>query len=141
ISNSFSGKIPIEMAISFLYYTKGGKTTKLIHELKYKGNQQIGSFIGTWFGHLLNESDKFKQIDFIIPVPLHPKKLKKRGYNQLTTFGESLAEQLNRTYKPKILIRTSSTKTQTLKERFERFSNVDTKFHITDINLFKNKHV
>lgn len=141
ISNSFSGKISIEMAASFLFYTKGGKTTKLIHELKYKGNQQIGSFIGVWFGHLLNESNKFKQIDFIIPVPLHQKKLKKRGYNQLTNFGKSLAEQLHTIYKPGILIRTSSTKTQTLKERFERFSNVDTKFYLSDINLLKNKHV
>jgi len=141
IKNAFSGRVPIEKAISFLFYRKEGKTKELIHNLKYKGNQKIGTFIGDWFGHVLKESHQFEDIDFIIPVPLHPKKLKLRGFNQLTTFGVCLAKQLNTKYLPNILIRTSASKTQTFKQRFDRFNKNDTKFSITDTTIFESKHV
>ena len=141
IKNAFLGRIPIEKAISFLFYRKNGKTKKLIHSLKYKGNQKVGNFIGDWFGNTLKESNQFNDIDHIIPVPLHTKKLKQRGYNQLTTFGKRLAEQLNSKYSPDILIRTSASKTQTFKQRFERFSSNETKFNLVDFGVFRNKHV
>lgn len=138
---SFSGRVPIEKAMSFLFYRREGKTKIIIHHLKYKNNQEIGSLIGDWFGNHLKEAKQFSDIDYIIPVPLHPKKLKSRGYNQLTTFGINLAKQLNTNFCPKILIRISATKTQTFKQRFERFNNTETKFNLTDFNIFKNKHV
>jgi competence protein ComFC len=141
IKNAFLGRIPIEKAISFLFYRKEGKTKELIHALKYKGNQEVGNFIGDWFGKILKESNEFDDIDHIVPVPLHKKKLKQRGYNQLTTFGEKLAKQLKSTYTPSILIRTSASKTQTFKQRFERFSNNETKFNLVNIEAFKNKHI
>lgn len=141
IKNAFLGRIPIEKAISFLFYRREGKTKKLIHSLKYKGNQEVGSFIGDWFGSILKESNEFNDINHIIPVPLHRKKLKKRGYNQLTTFGQSLSKQLHSNYTPNLLIRTSVSKTQTFKQRFERFSNNETKFNLVDIAVFMNKHV
>ena len=126
------------MATSFLFYRKKGKAKRLIHALKYKGNQKIGSFFGDWFGFQLKQSGQFNNIDYIVPVPLHPKKLKKRGYNQLTTFGIALAKQLHTTYKPAVLIRTSSATTQTFKQRFERFSKLKTTFSITDVEIFNN---
>jgi ComF family protein len=141
IKNAFLGRIPIEKATSFLFYRKEGKTKELIHALKYKGNQEVGNFIGEWFGNILKESNEFDDIDHIVPVPLHKKKLKQRGYNQLTTFGEKLAKQLKSTYTPSVLIRTSASKTQTFKQRFERFSNAETKFNLVDIAIFRNKHI
>ena len=141
IKNAFLGKIPIEKATSFLFYRREGKTKKLIHSLKYKGNQEVGAFIGDWFGHILNNSNEFLEIAYVVPVPLHVKKLKKRGYNQLTTFGIQLSKHLKTTYKPDVLIRTSASKTQTFKQRFERFSNNETKFNLANLLLFKNKHV
>jgi len=141
IKNAFLGRIPIEKASSFLFYRKIGKTKEIIHSLKYKGNQEIGNFIGDWFGSILKESNEFNNINHIIPIPLHRKKLKKRGYNQLTTFGKCLSEQLNSTYTPNQLIRTSASKTQTFKQRFERFNNNETKFNLVDIEIFKNKHI
>ena len=141
IAASFYGRIPIEMATSFLYYRKEGKTKRIIHSLKYKGNQKIGTFIGDWFGHLLKESGEFNAIDCIVPVPLHPKRLKKRGFNQLTTFGISLANQLNSNYTPSVLTRITSSSTQTFKQRLERFQNKETSFSLTNIETFNNKHV
>ena len=141
ITKAFYGRIPIEKAMAFLFYRKDGKTKQLIHALKYKGNQKVGAFIGDWFGYLLKKSNEFKDIDCIIPVPLHPKKFRKRGYNQLTTFGFRLSEHLEKPYVENILIRTSASKTQTFKQRFERFSNNATKFNVTNLSSLKNKHV
>ena len=141
ISNAFLGRIPVYKAIAFLYYRKNSKTKLLLHQLKYKGNQSIGTFIGTWFGNLLKESYEFNDIDYVVPVPLHKKKLKQRGYNQLTKFGIELSKQLNTTYLPNILIRINTSKTQTYKQRFERFNNNESKFYLTDIKLFANKHI
>ncbi|MBA6156210.1 ComF family protein [Tenacibaculum sp. S7007] len=141
LKSVFYGKLPVKNVRSFLYYQKHGITQKIIHQLKYKNQPEIGSYLGKWFGNSLKESEVFKDVDYIVPVPLHAKKLKKRGYNQVTSFGESLSEVLKIKYKPAILLRTSITKTQTLKQRFERFTNSKTKFKLTDKELFKNKHI
>jgi competence protein ComFC len=134
IINAFAGRIAIEKAASFLFYRKEGKTKKIIH-------QEVGVFIGDWFGNILKDSQEFTDIDYIIPVPLHPKKLRQRGYNQLTTFGNTLSKQIGGTYLPDVLIKTSATKTQTFKQRFERFNNDESKFSLTSTSVLKNKHI
>ena len=141
ITKSFYGRIPIEKATAFLFYRKEGKAKDLIHHLKYKGIQQVGTFIGDWFGAILQESNEFNTVDCIIPVPLHPKKQRQRGYNQLTSFGLALSKRLKKPYVKDVLIRTSASKTQTFKQRFERFSNNNTKFSIPNKSLLENKHI
>ncbi len=141
IEKSFYGRIPLENATSLFYFFKKGNVQRLIHELKYKKQQQVGTFIGDWLGEQLTESPRFKTLDCIIPVPLHPKKLKKRGYNQVTTFGESLAIKLAIPYNSTILTRVSSTKTQTKKLRFERWKNVQELFHVQNNAALENKHI
>ena len=141
ITAIFNGRVAINSAASFLYFRKKGIAKQLIHHLKYKNRQDIGSFIGDWFGYELYKSGEFKNIDYILPVPLHASKLKNRGYNQVTKFGNSLSSILKIPYQPDILLRVSSTKTQTFKKRFERFSNTTTKFNLTNTSIFKNKHV
>ena len=141
ISEVFYGRVPIEKAASFLFYRNKGKTKKIIHALKYKDNQKIGVFIGDWFGKILNNSEAFNTLDYIIPVPLHSKKLKQRGYNQLDKFGKQLSLILKTPYVTNALIKTSYTKTQTFKSRFERFNNLETQFFLSDLTLFENKHV
>jgi competence protein ComFC len=141
IVNAFYGRVNIEKAFSLLFFRKKGITKKLIHDLKYKGNQEIGVFFGNWLGELLKENEEFKNIDFIVPVPLHNLKLKKRGYNQVTKFGERLSFYLETPLITDQLIRVSSTKTQTFKARFERFNNNDTKFLIKNPTFFNNANV
>lgn len=141
ITKIFYGRIPIEKGMSFLFFRKKGKVKKIIHQLKYKGNQEVGTFLGNWFGEILHNSNEFKDVDYIIPVPLHKNKFKKRGYNQVTKFGKSLSKSLNIPYKQGFLIRTSSSRTQTFKERFDRFKNIDTKFLLNDTAIFKDKHI
>ncbi|MFO7674137.1 MAG: ComF family protein [Lutibacter sp.] len=141
IEKSFYGRIPLESATSLFYFFKKGSVQRLIHELKYKKQQQVGTFIGDWLGEQIYESQRFKTVDCIIPVPLHPKKLKKRGYNQVTTFGESLANKLEIPYYSTILSRVSSTKTQTKKLRLERWKNVQELFHVQNKSALENKHI
>ena len=137
----FEGRVLIEKGASFLYYHPSGKVKKLIHELKYKNNQEVGVFLGRWFGERLLQSSTFNDLDYIIPVPLHIKKQQKRGYNQLTKFGKSLSTVLHTKYLENVLTRSSTSKTQTFKNRVERFKNLMTNFSITDTTFLKNKHV
>jgi len=141
ITKSFYGKILIEKANALLFYRKTGITKKLIHELKYKGNEEIGVFFGNWLGEILKENNQFSNVDCIIPVPLHPKKRKERGYNQVSKFGERLSYYLEKPFVETILLRTSTSKTQTFKARFERFNNNDTKFQLSNTTALKNKHI
>lgn len=138
---TFYGRVTIEKAYSLLFFRKKGVTQKIIHELKYHGNQEIGVFFGDWLGEIIVENGGFKDVDFIIPVPLHPKKMQKRGYNQVTKFGQKLSEHLKVPFLENKLTRVSATKTQTFKARFERFSNIDTKFLLVNPAFFDDKHI
>lgn len=141
LEKSFYGRIPLESATALFYFLKKGKIQRLIHQLKYKGQQEIGIFIGNWLGDEMLESHRFSTIDQIIPVPLHPKKLKKRGYNQLDTFGRTLSEKLQIPFSNNLLIKVSTTKTQTKKIRFDRWRNVHELFEVQTPHLLENRHV
>lgn len=141
LTQTLEGQVFLEKGASFLYYHPQGKVKKLIHQLKYKNNQKVGVFLGEWFGEKLLETNKFSDIDFIIPVPLHESKLKLRGYNQLTKFGKSLSSILKIEYLEGVLIRNSMTKTQTFKKRVDRFKNLINNFSIINTDILINKHV
>ena len=141
VTQTFYGRVLIEKGYSLVFFRKKGVTQKLIHDLKYKGNEDVGIFFGNWLGEIIKENNEFKNIDYIISVPLHPKKMKERGYNQVTKFGEQLSFYLEKPLIEDYLIRISSNKTQTFKARFERFTNNDTKFLLQNPSLFDNKNV
>lgn len=141
IQDAFMGRISLKYAGALFEYRKKGKAQKLIHNLKYKDRQDIGVFLGNWLGTILTHTNTFSEIDCIIPVPLHPKKKRKRGYNQLTKFGKALSHHLQIDYVEGILLRTSKTETQTYKKRLERFRNTETKFELIDNLAFRKKHI
>ena len=141
VEKIFYGRVKIERATAFLFYNKKGITQTLIHKLKYKGYEEIGGFFGDWFGEILKDNNSFNNIDYIIPVPLHKKRQKVRGYNQLTKFGERLSINMNKPFLENILIKKASSKTQTKKSRLERIKNVNKLFFLTDLEIFQNKHI
>lgn len=141
VEKIFYGRIKIEQAIALLFYHKGGITQKLIHQLKYKGHEEIGVFIGDWLGNEIQKYHFFNDVDFIIPVPLHKNRLKKRGYNQVSKFGKRLEFHMNTPFVEDVLIRTTNSETQTKKTRFDRWKNVNELFFLSDCELFKNKHI
>lgn len=141
VSSIFSGRITIEKAYALLFFRKQGITKNLIHDLKYKGNESVGVFFGNWIGEIVAKNKEFSTVDFIVPVPIHAKKKKVRGYNQVTKFGECLSMHLKVPLNEDVLIRQSATKTQTLKSRFERFNDLESKFSARNTSIFKEKHI
>ena len=141
VSAIFFGRVTIEKAYSLLLFRKEGITKNLIHDLKYRGNEGVGIFFGNWLGEILMKNKEFSTVDLIVPVPIHLKRKKIRGYNQVTKFGERLSTYLNIPFIEDVLVRQSSTKTQTLKARFERFNDLETKFLVTNTTQFKGKHL
>ena len=141
VSAIFFGRVTIEKAYSLLLFRKEGITKNLIHDLKYRGNEGVGIFFGNWLGEILMKNKEFSTVDFIVPVPIHAKKKKIRGYNQVTKFGECLSMHLKVPLNEDILIRQSATKTQTLKSRFERFNDLESKFLARNTSIFKKKHI
>ena len=136
----FYGKFLIENATALIKFQKRGITQELLHNLKYRGHQNISSFFGKWLGQELAENPKYKSIDLVIPVPLHKQKLKKRGYNQVEGFGVEIAKALQIPYKDQILIKESKTNSQVFKQRFTRFQSEET-FKIHQPSLLNYKHV
>ncbi len=133
----FYGKIEIQHASAFLHFNKKGIVQELIHNLKYKGREEIGTFLGNWYAEDLKELNLKSLFDVVIPVPLHKRKLKERGYNQVTTFGKTLAEELNITYDDSVLYRKKYSKTQSKKNLLRRSENIA---NIFDVKFSEENH-
>lgn len=141
VSKLFWGRAPIDYATSYFYFKKHSDVQHLMHHFKYKGNKEIGFFCGKMLGLALNESQYFADVDYIIPVPLHPKKLIKRGYNQSEIIAKGMAEVMKGNVETKTLIRNINSTTQTRKSRYERFENMDGIFGLKDGYHLEGKHV
>ena len=136
----FYGRIPVEHTSALLYFHKKGIVQELIHNLKYKGQEQIGTVLGEWYAEDLKNTTILQSVDVIIPVPLHKRKLKERGYNQVTNFGLSLSNSLNIAYNPNILVRNIYSKTQSKKTLLNRSDGINTIFDVTFTEKDHNKH-
>ncbi|GMT45204.1 MAG: amidophosphoribosyltransferase [bacterium] len=141
ITEIFSGRLPLVSATTFLFFSKGGGTQQLIHKLKYKGKKEIGVYLGKLFGDQLNDSELFNTADAIIPVPLHPKKEHKRGYNQSRMIVEGIANSMKIRVFPDVLYRKVHTSSQTKKSRYERWQNVKDIFEVKKGQRLEGKHV
>ncbi|MCD8741917.1 ComF family protein [Mucilaginibacter roseus] len=141
VARQFWGKLKVEHAYALLYFTKGGKVQNMVHRFKYDGEKQIGIALGKIAGEQLNGVDQADKIDYIIPVPLHKSKLRKRGYNQSKLFANGLAEKLNTLVEINNLIRVVATETQTRKSRFARFENMQQVFTVANADKLTGKHV
>ena len=141
IEKRFWGKVPVFRATAFFFFQKGSSFQKLLHALKYKGNKEIGERIGKFAAIDLLESPEFNSIDVIIPVPLHPKKFKIRGYNQSEWIGNGLSAILEKPQITDVLKRVRENTTQTKKSVFERYENTEGIFECANIEKLKDKHV
>ena len=139
-SKKFYGRIPILHASALFYFHKKGIVQQLIHNLKYKGHEEIGSIIGEWYAEDLSKTDFIQTVDEIIPVPLHTRKLKERGYNQVTTFGRALSSSLKLPYNDCLLNRNKYSKTQSKKNLLGRTEGIETVFDVTYTEQDHDKH-
>ena len=137
VMQKFYGRIPLEFGAALFYFHKKGIVQEMMHKLKYKGQEEIGEIVGDWYAEELKNLEQIKNIDYIIPVPLHKKRLRERGYNQVAGFGKTLSENLKIPYDETVLKRKLYTKTQTKKDLLGRSDIIDSVF---DISFSENHH-
>lgn len=126
----FYGRVPVQKVGAFLIFEKSGKVQKILHSIKYNGNKRLAFRVGQWYGEKLKEYNVFVMADCIVPVPLHPKKQKQRGFNQSEEFAKGLSDSLHIPVVNDNLIRAEFTSTQTKKSKAERWENVKDKFEL-----------
>ncbi len=141
VAQLFWGRVWIEHATSFFSYRAGSKYQRLIHSMKYKGMKELGFEAGQRFGYVLNESAGFLSIDGLVPVPLHRRKQRRRGYNQSEWIARGLAEAMHKPVEAGYLFRKKHTPTQTKKNRMERWQNVEGIFDIYEPRALTGKHL
>jgi len=139
-TKKFYGRLDVAYGSSFMYFHKKGIVQEIIHSLKYRGQEEIGTMIGDWYADDLKNNGILKTVDTIIPVPLHPRKLEERGYNQVTTFGKSLSGHLAIPYDESLLQRNIYSKTQTFKNLIGRADNSGSLFDVTFDETHQDKH-
>lgn len=141
LGDKFKGKAPVESVYTFLKFEKGGKVQRLLHQLKYNNRPDVGQVLGRLYGQELKTAQINEQLDVLIPVPLHLRKLAQRGYNQSDAFAEGLSDTLGVAWSATILKRAKFTTTQTRKTRLERFENVAGIFEITQPEAIQGKRI
>lgn len=141
VEQLFWGKIPLERATSFFFYRKGSDFRQILHQLKYGGQKEIGAIMGRYMASELSASGFFEGIDVIIPVPLHKRKQRIRGYNQSEWIARGISAVTGIRVDTEVIVRRKHTDTQTRKSTFERWENVDGIFELHHAESLKGKHL
>jgi len=141
LEKKFWGRIPINAGMTEFYFSKSSIVQNLIHEFKYRGNVKLGFHLGRMMGKSILNSNRFSNIDLLIPLPLFVKKEFKRGFNQSRILCEGIRECTNIPIDYKSVIRTVATETQTKKGRIERWENVEKSFSVLDPASLYGKNI
>jgi ComF family protein len=137
----FWGRLPIESGAAMLTFSKGGRVQRLLHALKYRGRQDLGVYLGRIYGNMLAPASGFADIACILPVPLHPRRLQERGYNQSACIAQGLSETMGVPWSGQHLRRVQQTTTQTHKSRVGRFDNVGSAFALENPLALEGKNI
>ncbi len=138
VTEIFWGRILIETGTSLLHFQKGSIVQRLIHAFKYQGNLKLGLLLGEMLGQTLSSSPHYNTIDAIIPVPLHPSRLKERGFNQSEIIARGVSRAINKPVQAQWLMRNLATQTQTRHQRWARWGNVADAFEAKPAVAGKN---
>lgn len=141
LERSLWGRCYVERAAAYAFYQRGGKMQALVHRLKYLGITAIGSYLGKMYGTLLKESGFLDNIDLIVPVPLHPSKERRRGFNQSLVIANGISVASGIAVETRLLRRIKKTATQTRKSRVERWENVEDIFDYTGTGITGVNHL
>ncbi|WP_452220655.1 ComF family protein [Lacinutrix salivirga] len=141
IKKVFYGRANIAEGTALFWFIKRGIVQQLIHNLKYRGQENIGTLLGDWLGEELKQTEHYSAIDIVIPVPLHHKKLKTRGYNQVAKFGQSLAQCLDAEYSDDVLVKLTNTISQVHKKRLARWQDKNEVFTAQNLKAIEGKHI
>lgn len=141
LEDFFAGRFPFKRIASFAFFIKEGSIQKIIHEFKYRDNPLLASYMGDLCGKEILKYNALEDIDMIVPVPLHPKRLRKRGYNQSLLLAEGISQLIKKPVNGGNLIRKINNPSQTKNSRFERWKNTKGIFEVIDKSIFEGRHI
>ncbi len=141
VERLFQGKVPVEAAAALLRFDRGGRAQRMLHRLKYQGDQAVGLALGRWMGEALRSSPRFTTVDHVMAVPLHPARMRQRGYNQSQVLVDGIREVWPLPEPNKGLLRVVPTSSQTRKGRLDRWNNVKGAFEPGDARELTGAHV
>ena len=141
VAKQLWGRLSLNAAMAMLYFRKHSKVQNLIHNLKYNNKTEVGVLLGNKLGERLKFSPLYQDIDLIIPVPLHLKKLRIRGYNQSLYIAEGISQILDVPFSEAELIRSAATESQTKKSRYKRYENMQDVFKVVKPEQLSRKHI
>lgn len=134
----FWGRVEVKSIFSLLNYQRGNQTQQILHQLKYKKKTKLGGYFGEVLGATIPAEYKF---DFILPIPLHPKKERQRGFNQSSIIAEGISRKIGVPVSTKFLVRQMYNASQTQFSKYDRWENVKRIFKVVHPHLLENKHV
>ncbi|MBZ4189107.1 ComF family protein [Niabella beijingensis] len=141
VEKIFAGRLKLEAASAQYYFIKHTPLQFILHQFKYRGNQQLGLQLGMLLGNALQRAQRFQTVDLIVPMPLYRARMRKRGYNQAALLCEGIAAVLGKPVCTDLVYRNASTETQTTKSRIERWANMQGKFSLGHPAIAENRHL
>lgn len=140
-TSHFAGRVRLQAGASFLYFSRGGGTQRMLHQIKYNNQPDLITVIGRWYGRQLLQAPLWQGIDAVVPVPLHWKKQRKRGYNQSAVFGEAIADVINTPCHARALLRITHDRSLTGMNRMQRIQTIGSAFAVARPAQVKGKHI
>ncbi|MCD7969895.1 MAG: ComF family protein [Alistipes sp.] len=141
VMDRFAGRLPVVQASAFIHYVHGSRYRELVHGFKYSGGWKSARDMGLWYGSCLAESGLYGEVDVVVPVPLHRRKLLGRGYNQAQYIAAGIASTLGVELSTGNLVRSRHGRSQTAVEGHERWENVDGAFKVVKPQAFADRHI
>lgn len=141
VAKQFWGRVPLDNAMAMLHFKKGNRIQNIMHQLKYRSKTELGIYMGTLLGQRLINNQAAWSADCLVPVPLHRKRQKKRGYNQSGLICNGIASITSFPVSENNLIRVGFTESQTTKSRYSRFENMNSAFKVVDPSKFSGKNL
>lgn len=141
IEKMFWGRLPLTVATSQYFFTKESMMQRLMHQFKYRRNKELGKYLGRLMGQAMAASNRFIDVDVIVPLPLFALKERKRGFNQATILCEGITEIFSRPLLKNAVRRVVHTESQTKKNRVERWLNMEGRFELQDTTALADKHI
>jgi ComF family protein len=141
VKEHFAGIIPVVHASSFITFREDSPWRSLIHQFKYSGKWRIAYDLGVWFGSELKSSGLYDDVDIVVPIPLHPLKMIKRGYNQSSYIAEGIAKSLGVDTSLRAVRRTRNNPSQTRRAFKDRWQNVDNLFEVRNTRKLQGRHI
>lgn len=141
VKERFDGIVPVEQASALFFYMGGSRWQEIVHRFKYSGKWQLAYALGRWYGALLRESGLYDSVDIIVPVPLHPLKAIKRGYNQSRYIADGIAREMHLSVDARSVRRLRNNPSQAHRSASDRWENVESLFGARSVESLRGRHI